>query len=366
MRWRKNSLLLTCLLLCLIGSAAAETFKPIRTIDLKSELCEPKFQQENIPMAGVAFVTDDDVLVYTVCHVNVALSLRGRFQETDPYHLKAVIVDASTGAIRKRFDLPTHSHESAILITHEGNLLIHRDNLLELFDPEGKRLAASRIDRTGLYVFIEVSATSHILNLVDFTDTFDGKPNAVTILDSRNLSVISQWHDDADSMSIASSPEITVRTVASGSILVMRTFTDTQWTTLLKEAPSGIQRPIFVSDSEFAVPVLSQGAVLVFKASGKVLASLKSPSSIATAVSRDGHMLGVVWGGNHIFVGPDGHLTVPQNGARLFELPSLNEVGSLSFSPTPMPGFRFALSPHSKRLAILDQLNLSIMETPVK
>jgi hypothetical protein len=369
MRWWENPPLTTRLLFCLFflvrSALAADNSKPISIVDLTSELCGSQFQQENIPMAGVSFVDDNDVLVYTVCHVNIALSLRGRFQETDPYHLKAAIVDTSTGAIKKHFDLPTHSHESSILVTHEGNLLIHRDNVLELFDPQGKRLAASRIDRTSLYLFVEASPTNSILNLVDFTDTFEGKPNSVTVLDSRNFKVLSQWHDDGDSTRIASSLEATVRTVANGSLLVMRNFNDSQWTTLLTGPPAGILRPTFVSDSEFAVPVLSQRAVLLFDKAGKVAASVRSSSTVGMAVSRDGHVLGVVWA-LQSFVGPDGRPVGPQTGIRFYDIPSLTELGSMNLFPPLASDFTIALSPHCTRLAILDHLTVSTIEVPIK
>jgi len=65
----------------------------VHQIDLQPYLCALELQQpNNDPPAGVDFVTDNEVLVYTVCRVNTTLSTRTAAgpEASDPNHLKAV------------------------------------------------------------------------------------------------------------------------------------------------------------------------------------------------------------------------------------------------------------------------------------
>ena len=86
---------IVALLLSLIAARAvsvAQGLRPLHKLDLQNELCPAESQQLNYPKAGVDFISEEELLVYTVCRVNVALSLRDVFRTTDPNHLKAVIV----------------------------------------------------------------------------------------------------------------------------------------------------------------------------------------------------------------------------------------------------------------------------------
>ena len=71
-------------------------------VDLQPYLYSLNLQQPgNNPDAGVDFVTDNQVLVYTVCRVNASLSTR---DTADPgagatNHLKAVMLDVASGAV---------------------------------------------------------------------------------------------------------------------------------------------------------------------------------------------------------------------------------------------------------------------------
>ena len=60
---------------------AAPAPKPPHFIDLKREFCSEESQQYNVPLSSVDFVSENEVLVYTVCRIDrVALSRRDRFQ----------------------------------------------------------------------------------------------------------------------------------------------------------------------------------------------------------------------------------------------------------------------------------------------
>ncbi|HEX4425214.1 MAG TPA: hypothetical protein VH079_07430 [Terriglobales bacterium] len=368
MRWRENRLQALGGLLWLIAcahAAFAGAPKLIRTLDLNSEFCDVKWQQLNVPREGMAFITEDQLLVYTICRDNVALSIRDHFQASNPFHLKAVIVDISTGAIRKHFDLPTHGYGSGIQVTHDGNLLIHRDNVLDLTDTEGKFLTGSRVSRTGLYDFITVatSPTEDLLSLVDFPDA-PGTPNGTAVIDSRNLKVLHQWHDDADVGNIASSTTMTVRTAVHGSSLLTRAFGQSAWTNVLLGPMGGIYSPIFLTDSEYAVLDGAQSAVLVFKPFGMIAAKLKVWSPMALNVSRDGQIFGVAWGSMRRFNQATGGLEAGNTGVDLYDATSLQKIGSIDIHPTPYFDFVIAISPHGSKLAIIDSMKVSILEVP--
>ena len=124
----------------------------VHQVDLQPYLCPLELQQpNNDPPAGVDFVTDNEVLVYTVCRVNATLSTRTAAgpEASDPNHLKAVLLDVSTGSVMKSFDWPTRGRGAMVRVTHRGELLVQTDNLLRTVTLEGKPIAAIRLVKVG-------------------------------------------------------------------------------------------------------------------------------------------------------------------------------------------------------------------------
>ena len=124
---RFSDLAAFALVFCCVYSFASApgSTKPILDLDLASELCDLRAQQPyNDPPAGVDFLSENELIVYTVCHTEGALAERGDLPQTYPNHLKAVVIDLSAGTIQRRFDWPTRGRGSLLRVTHSGQLLL--------------------------------------------------------------------------------------------------------------------------------------------------------------------------------------------------------------------------------------------------
>jgi hypothetical protein len=353
---------LSMVLLRALPSHAASS-RQSRTVDLRGVLCEPEDQQLNNPLAGVDFVTNDDLVVYTVCRTNVALSLRDRFQPTDPNHLKAVIVDISTGGIKQKFDWPTHGHGSSVRVTHSGELLVRRDNFLQTLTPEGKSLHALRVVKVGLYdlVMVEVSPAIDPVAVTEISNTPGTDPLVgVAVLDSRSLMLLTQWHDTGDIWTLNASDRTVVGTSLKSTILESRGIEESTWSTIWKQAQPFDFRTRFLKDSAFAV--VTGHSVVLFTSSGSLTGQIERPNARNVDVSRDGNVLGAVWAE---FSGLDfatGRPVCDDAGTEIYQLTPLRRTASIDFHPVPAYGFDVALSPTGSRLALIDRMRLTVFE----
>jgi hypothetical protein len=341
---------------------AADVPKLLLSIDLKGEFCPETLQQYNIPLAGVDFISENEVLVYTICRIDgIALSRRDRFQTTDPYHVKSVIVNALTGAIERRFDWPTHGGGSGLRATHAGDLLLHRDNLLELFSSDGRALARLQVTRSSTDdgTFVWVSPTGDVMAVSQ--GPIEAAKNHALILNSRNLRILEGWQDNADAWNLAASPRAAVRSALHGKLLVMRALPSGGWKTIRAEAIPSIATPLFIGDLEFAVPV--HEGMLLYDISSQRETTLPCSSPIRVAISRDASTLGAVW---MKFAGR-GDLGRPKPvsaGVDLYRLASNRRLVSMVVKPNPSFGLDVGISPNGSKLAIVDHLSVSLFEIP--
>jgi hypothetical protein len=343
---------------------AAPAPKPPHLIDLKREFCSEESQQYNVPLSSVDFVSENEVLVYTVCRIErVALSRRDRFQATDPYHVKAVIVNLLTNTVERRFDWPTHGRWSGLCVTHAGDLLLHRDNLLELLSSDGRVLKHVEIEKTSPddSTFVWVSHTDDIIAVSQgsISPARTAGTNAI-IFNSRNLRMLHQWRDNADVWSLAASKRVAVRSALSNKLLVMRALPAGRWKTIRTEATPSIEIPVFINDVEFAAPV--HDAVLLYDISSQREETLPCRSPLRVVISRDATTLGALCV-KFADRGRDaGRPKITAGGADLYQLPSKRQVTSIPFRPLPSFGFDVGISPDGSKLAIVDHLSVSFFE----
>jgi hypothetical protein len=340
--------------------------KPTHLIDLNSEFCSEDSQQYNVPLTSVDFISTNEMLVYTVCRIDrAALSRRDRFQATDPYHVKAVVVNLLTSTVERRFDWPTHGRWSGLCVTHAGDLLLHRDNILELLSSDGRVLGHVEIAKTSPddSTFVWVSHTADIVAVSQgpISPAKVAGTHAV-ILNSRNLRILHQWQDNADVWSLAASTQVAVRRAFSNKLLVMRTLPAGRWTTIRTETTPSIGNAVFINDGEFAAPV--HDAVLLYDSSSQREETLPCRSPLRVVISRDAATLGAlcVKFSDH---GPDaGRPKITGAGADLYQLPSRRQMTSIPFRPLPSFGFDVGISPDGSKLAIVDHLRVSLFEIP--
>ncbi|HZR56279.1 MAG TPA: hypothetical protein VFA74_05370 [Terriglobales bacterium] len=359
------AILLVCLLFSKDSAARApEPPKPTRIIDLKNELCAEDLQQYNIPITGADFISNDELLVYTVCRIGSTVPAnRDKFQASDLYHLKAVIVDLKKGVIERRFDWPTHGKGSGVRITHAGDLLLHRDNVLDLISADGHPIQQLQITRMSLddNTFVSVSPTIDTIAVSQGSETATGPPvTSAAVYNSRNLHLLQYWRDNADVWSIGASTGTAVRSALRGKLLVMRKLSTGPWKTMRKENAASIGVPVFIDDDEFAVP--ARDATLLYTTDGQLQATLRCSIPFKAIVSREANALGAVW---VKFAGhnPDpGRPKLTDAGIDIYRLPSLLRVTSIPINPPPSFGFDAAISPSGSKLAIVDHLSVSVFE----
>jgi hypothetical protein len=352
-------------LLAALAPAFASNLKLIRSADLQGELCDPKSQQFNSPISGVAFVSEDEVLAYTVCRLSVALSVRDRFQPTDPNHLKAVVLDLANGAVKQHFEWPTHGHESFVRVTHAGNLLVRRDAQLNLLSSGGKPLAVARMATQGRNntIMFAMSPAVNAIAVAASSSSPSGKVlRGVGILDSRNLHLLKRWPEQADLWAFAASPLAAAGTAGGGALLGVRDFKRNQWITIAKSRNRSIFQPVFVSDSEFAVP--DENDVQLFSTSGENLGKIGCPNALKVAVSRDGGTLAVMCLGNSLgrsllsSYGPQ----FGSIGIDVYRLSPQQHLASLDAPPAAAFSYDFALSPSGSKLAVIHNLELQVFQ----
>jgi hypothetical protein len=368
MRSYQLSLCVVLLLAALLPAYASGNLDLIRSADLKNELCDAKAQQVNSPLSGVDFISDNEVLIYTVCREGVALSRRDRFQATDPNHLKTVVLDLATGAVKQRFDWPTHGHDSSISVTHAGDLLVRRDNLLQLLSPDGEPFARLRIRKEGPNnsMLLALSpAVDAMAVAVSFSAPDGHMFSGIGILDSRSLHLLTRWEEYAELWSIAASPLAAARTAGAGPQLDVRDFKSGNWKTIARSSDRSIFHPLFVSNSEFAVP--AENTVELFDISGNSRGLFGCPHAVKAAVSRDGRILAAMCVPDSV----GAPSILPEFGAQFgmvtFQIYALSPQELLGSVNEPMsPAFRydFALSPSGSRLAVVDNLKVSVYEVP--
>lgn len=357
-RWPFPTVLSILLLgLPAFGSGAKE----LRHINLQSDFCRLQDQQFNSPPTGVDFLTEKELVVYTVCRTGVALSARDHFSPSDPNHLKALLLDSESGTVKRRFDWPTHGRGSFLRALHDGELLLHRDNVLQTFTPEGKPLHGVEIARTetGGEVLVHMSPAIDTVAAQEIALAPDGHGllgTGTAVVDSRDLKVLARWPDTGDFLCLAASATSVVGSSHRGNRLDLHRLGDAQSITVWSQVDATAFRPVFLSDSEFASVI--GGQVVLFDTTGAQIGKIGMANGMQIAVSRDGKVLAISWGRLSVDFAT-GSTTYLTAGADVYEVATLRRLASVTFPSTAFAGFDIALSPDGSRLAVADRMRVT-------
>jgi VWFA-related protein len=359
--------------------------KKIREIDLQPLLCPLALQQpNNDPSAGVDFVSDNEVLVYTVCHVSSAVALSTRSasapEASDPNHLKAVLLDLTTGNAIKSFDWPTRGRGATVRVTHRGELLVQTDNVLRTVTLDGKQIAAIRLVKVGQsdLTFVNSSPAVDSVAVIQSSQAEGKTVNGVAVLDSHGLEPLAQWHDNGESWNIAVSPETAVRTQSSGSqlqVMDLKNASDSNanWNTIWS-GNSSSTRPVFLGADRFAFP--AGNFVSLFAApKGSDRRDIDCTNTLGVRASRNGGLLATVCVHETFRQAGLRASGMPLGGARggggpvestkemkidVYQANPFRALGSVALEQPQDPTFDFALSPSSAKVAVVDQLHLAV------
>jgi VWFA-related protein len=352
----------------------------VRQIDLQPYLCSLELQQpNNDPPAGVDFVTDNEVLVYTVCRVNTTLSTRTTAgpEASDPNHLKAVLLDVSTGSVIQSFDWPTRGRGAMVRVTHRGELLVQTDNLLRTVTLEGKPIAAIRLVKVGQsdITFVNSSPAADSLAVIQSSEAQGKTVNGVAVLDAHGLQPKAQWHDNAESWNIAVSGDSAVRTQTSGTRLQMMDLgkasdTNTNWETVWAST-AGWTRPLYVGSERFAFTT-GNSVVLLAAPGGSDRKDVDCVKAQGVRASRDAGALAAACVRNTMqfaSVRRRGSAIVSDTTdmvIEVYKVKPLRKLASVALEKPPGAAFDFALSPSSAKVAVVDQLHLSVYAVSAK
>ena len=377
---RFSDLAAFALVFCCVYSFASApgSTKPILDLDLASELCDLRAQQPyNDPPAGVDFLSENELIVYTVCHTEGALAERGDLPQTYPNHLKAVVIDLSAGTIQRRFDWPTRGRRSLLRVTHSGQLLLKLDNVIQILKPDKTPIASLKIPKVSPsdVVWAAMSPAVDALAVTLSSGAPDNKTvNGVALLDSRNLQPLARWHESGDWENLSASTKSVVHAVNDGSGLEFQGLETIEqnaprWTSAWSgsKIPS---HPLFVADSTLVFP--AGDSVYLFDERDKKLlrggcshfpdsaafrfAALSPPRAGRIAVSRSGETLGTVC--LQAFNG-----TTRTGGIAQVEVYSVNPlrvIDSIPLENTTLSEPDLALSPRGAQLAYIDRLHLKV------
>jgi hypothetical protein len=145
--------------------------------------------------AGISFVDNATVAVYFVSRkVPAELSKRGHLQESDPYHLRAVFLNAEDGNPKSTKDWPTRANETTLLVSSNGNLIVRTGETLRLYSSKFQLLAERNLPRAGGPIRrseLRVSPSGRVL----FLNRPEGSTSDIEILDADSFRSLGSWKE---------------------------------------------------------------------------------------------------------------------------------------------------------------------------
>ena len=339
----------------------AENSQPLRSVDLTRDLCKITQIEVNTPEVGVEFISENEVLAYTVCQGTgePTFSVRDHFQASDSEHLKAAIFNVSTGKVEHHYDWPTHGDRSFITVTKKGNLLVVRDNFLDTYDLSGNQVAHLKIEKvyfqdpllmvpsyaTGSIAVTEIAMTVKKVLLT-----------ATLVLDADTLHPLFKWNakNEPEDRVIAASPEMAAawQEVKDEKHVVIRTPKDAEWNTVWTGKSSSMIGPQFLDASKFVIA--TDDAILFFNHSGEVENQINVKAPTLFIVARDGQHLAVA----HPEDSPSAAFA-PATRLDVYG-PSWQRIATFTNFNNLKRFFSVALSPSGNKLAILGDMQVTV------
>jgi VWFA-related protein len=263
-----------------------------------------------------------------------------------------------------------------VRVTHRGELLVQTDNLLRTVSLEGKPIAAIRLVKVGQsdITFVNSSPAVDSLAVIQSSEAQGKTVNGVAVLDAHGLEPKAQWHDDGESWNMAVSGDSAVRTQTGGTRLQMMDLgkasdTNANWDTVWS-GTVGSTRPVFVGGDRFAFTT-GNSVVLLAAPGGSDRKDIDCINSQGVRASRDGGLLAAACVRDTL------HYTSARRGAArisdttdlaidVYKVKPLRKLGSVALEQPPRSAFDFALSPSSAKVAVVDQLHLTVYAVSAK
>ena len=358
--------LVSCLLLfsfavCCSPCLFASNTQQLQSVDLRSDLCDETQVEINRPLAGVEFFSGNKLLAYTVCRApgEPVLSIRGDFKPSDSKHLKAAVVNLSTGKVEEHFDWPTQGDTSSVTITNKGNLLVKRDNFLETYNLAGQRIARLELRTVNFHnplMMIPAQAVGTIAVTEPAMTDSGALILGTLVLDEDTLQPLFRWKtkNEPGDRVIAASPSMAAawQDVDGEKRVVIRQPDDKDWKVVWSGPSSFMIGPQFLDASRFAMATDKE--IMVFNSKGEV-ESRTSLKADQYAVAKDGKHLVAAYAQDSPSAAFAPSIRIDVFG------PSFHRSATLANFANLAPDFRVALSPDGDKLAILGHLRVKVL-----
>lgn len=336
--------------------------------------------------AGVAFLSDERLLVYAVQREGGQLSSRKSPELSSPFRLHVWLFDAESAEKQAHKEWGTRVHDSAVQVT-SGGVLVKTGGIVKLYSSdftEARNLPLA-LD-TNARLKTSVSATGRTImidrlpakSLNTFSDHFD-------VFDASTLTSRYSWSQSPPLYGAYSiSDKGIVTSTSNGKIVVSAEFGSSKWKVLLDDPHSTCiaDRPTLVTNDSLLVHcrdliVLNTAGEsytlpIIWDSSGKVESAICEPYD-----GRVGDKTAVASGGSSVAlpltnIRVEKHLLTESRvcltgiQVAVYNLALKKRVRTVTVDPLPKNDYDFALSPDGSKLVILNDRKVSVYRVPVQ
>jgi len=329
---------------------------------------------------GIAFVSDERLLVYAVDHGAGELSSRRSPEVSSPFRLHVWLLDAESARMQAYREWGTRVHDSAVQVT-SGGVLVKTGGIVRLYSSdltEERNLPLALDANARVKTSVSVSGRTIMLDrlpaksLNTLSDHFD-------VFDASTLTSRYSWSQSPPLFGAYSiSDKGIVTSTSGGNKIVSTEFGSSKWTVLRDDSQSTcmMPRPTLVTDESLVWHCKD----LIVSTTGGEQYTLPivrdSPDSVQTAIcepyaGRVGDQTAVASGGRSVALSlvnirVEKHLLTEARvcftgmHVAVYDLTLRKCVLTVVVDPLPRNDYDFAISPDGSKLAILDDRKVSV------
>jgi hypothetical protein len=334
--------------------------------------------------AGLAFLSNQEILVYAVYRKSGELSARESPAVNSPFRLHVWVLDATSAEIHAQRDWGTRAHDSAVQATRAG-VLVKTGSIVRLYSPdfaEVRGLPLSIDANTPFSTSVSWSGRTIIIDrlppksLDAFSEHFD-------VLDASSLRIRYSWDQSPPLYGGYSISDIgIVAATANGKVISYAPFGNSRWDVILDDQNQTCvgDHPALITDQTFLIhckelTVLTNAGVSyslpidhsrIEKASAKTCQPYDSSAVSKTSVASDSPVVALalpVLSTSRRFLREP---TICLSGLQVvgYDLDQRKEILALNVDPVPKNDYDFALSPDGSKVAILNDRTVTVYALP--
>jgi hypothetical protein len=301
---------------------------------------------------GVVFKSSDEVICYFVTQTgNVQLGHRESLEDSGPFNLQLVTLDAKTGNLRLRKELPARPHFTSVAVNNDRNLLVRSGDTLRLYSSDFTVLKERLLETKELerWVFkVSPSGNTILLEHYSPSNTNDEVLKSASFEHLFTFKV--QWFPEA-----SISEKTLLKASPDTRQILVRNF-DGPWQGIsTRDILLCVANPVLVDDS--TVLNACGQRVTLFTTTGEVLMQdtidKKEHLEQLVSVTPDGRYAAV--SAMHTKGGFMDYSSVKRSNTRviIYDTKLRRRVASVPVEPIPQKDYDFALAPAGDRLVVM-------------